>query len=33
MKEGCKKDARDDGQYIVLIGPKCFRCQGFGHMK
>ena len=28
-----KKDARDVGQYIVLAGPKCFRCQGFGHMK
>ena len=28
-----KKDARDDGQYIVPSGPKCFGCQGFGHMK
>ena len=28
-----KKDARDGGQYIVPAGPKCFRCQGFGHMK
>ena len=28
-----KKDARDDGQYIVLAGPKCFGCHGFGHMK
>ena len=28
-----KKDARDDGQYTVPSGPKCFRCQGFGHMK
>ena len=28
-----KKDARDDSQYIVLARPKCFRCQGFGHMK
>ena len=28
-----KKDARDGGQYIVPIGPKCFRCQGFDHMK
>ena len=26
-----KKDARDGG--IVPSGPKCFRCQGFGHMK
>ena len=28
-----KKDAKDDSQYIVPSGPKCFRCQGFGHMK
>ena len=28
-----KKDAQDGGQYTVLIGPKCFGCQGFGHMK
>ena len=28
-----KKDARDGGQYIVPSGPKCFRCQGFGHVK
>ena len=28
-----KKDARDGGQYTVPAGPKCFRCQGFGHMK
>ena len=28
-----KKDARDDGQYTIPSGPKCFRCQGFGHMK
>ena len=28
-----KKDARDGGQYIVPSGPKCFRCQSFGHMK
>ena len=28
-----KKDARDDGQYIVPSRPKCFRRQGFGHMK
>ena len=26
-------DARDGGQYIVPTGPKCFGCQGFGHMK
>ena len=28
-----KKDARDDGQYIVPIRPKFFGCQGFSHMK
>ena len=28
-----KKDARDDSQYIVPSRPKCFGCQGFGHMK
>ena len=28
-----KKDARDRGQYTILSGPKCFGCQGFGHMK
>ena len=28
-----KKDARDGGQYTVPSGPKCFRCQDFGHMK
>ena len=28
-----KKNARDGGQYIVPSGRKCFRCQGFGHMK
>ena len=28
-----KKDARDGGQYTVPLGPKCFRCQGFSHMK
>ena len=28
-----KKDARDGSQYIVPSRPKCFRCQGFGHMK
>ena len=28
-----KKYARDGGQYIVPSGPKCFGCQGFGHMK
>ena len=28
-----KKDARDGGQYTIPLGPKCFVCQGFGHMK
>ena len=28
-----KKDTRDGGQYTVPSGPKCFGCQGFGHMK
>ena len=28
-----KKDARDGSQYIIPAGPKCFRCQAFGHMK
>ena len=28
-----KNDARDGGQYTVPSGPKCFGCQGFGHMK
>ena len=28
-----KKDARDGDQYTVPSEPKCFGCQGFGHMK
>ena len=28
-----KKDAKDDGQYTIPSRPKCFGCQGFGHMK
>ena len=28
-----KKDTRYGGQYTVPSGPKCFGCQGFGHMK
>ena len=28
-----KKHARDGGQYTVPARPKCFGCQGFGHMK
>ena len=28
-----KKDVKEGGQYTVPAGPKCFGCQGFGHMK
>ena len=28
-----KKDAKEGGQCTVLARPKCFGCQGFGHMK
>ena len=28
-----KKDVRDGDQYTVSSRPKCFGCQGFGHMK
>ena len=28
-----KMDAWDGGQYTVPTGLKCFRCQGFDHMK
>ena len=28
-----KKNAKEGGQYTVPAGPKCFGCQGFGHMK
>ena len=28
-----KKDAKEGSQCIVPAGPKCFGCQGFGHMK
>ena len=28
-----KNNAKEDGQYTVPTGPKCFGCQGFGHMK
>ena len=28
-----KKDARDGSQYTIPLGPKCFGCQGFDHMK
>ena len=28
-----KKDTKEGGQYTIPAGPKCFGCQGFGHMK
>ena len=28
-----KKDAKDDSQYTIPFVPKCFRCQGLGHVK
>ena len=28
-----KKDTKDGGQYTIPSGPKCFKCQGFGHVK
>ena len=28
-----KKDAKDGSQYTVPSGPKCFKCQDFGHIK
>ena len=28
-----RKDAKGGGQYTVPAEPKCFGCQGFGHMK
>ena len=28
-----KKDAKDGSQYTIPFEPKCFGCQGFGHMK
>ena len=28
-----KNDAKDGGQYTIPSRPKCFGCQGFGHMK
>ena len=28
-----KKDAKDGGQHTIPSEPKCFGCQGFGHMK
>ena len=28
-----KKEARDGSRYTVPSGPKCFGCQGFGHVK
>ena len=28
-----RNDAKEGDQYTVPAGPKCFRCQGFDHMK
>ena len=28
-----KKDVKEGGQYTIPVGPKCFGCQGFGHIK
>ena len=28
-----KKDGKDGGQYTIPSEPKCFGCQGCGHMK
>ena len=28
-----KKDAKEGGWYTIPVGPKCFGCQGFEHMK
>ena len=28
-----KKDTKDGSQYTIPSGPKCFECQGFGHIK
>ena len=28
-----KKNAKEGGQYTIPSKPKCFECQGFGHMK
>ena len=28
-----KKDIKEDSQYTIPSGPKCFGCQGFGHLK
>ena len=32
-QERGKKDAKNSSKYTVPSGPKCFGCQGFGHMK
>ena len=32
-QEKGKKDTKEGGQYTIPAGPKCFGCQGFGHMK
>ena len=28
-----KKDGKEGGPYTIPMGPKCFGCQDFGHMK
>ena len=28
-----KKDVKEGGQYTIPLGPKCFGCQDFSHMK
>ena len=33
VKTKGKMMPRMGGQYTIPFGPKCFRCQGFGHMK
>ena len=33
VKTKGKKDVRDGSQYTVPTGPKCYKCQGFSHMK
>ena len=32
-KDKGKKDTKNGGQYTIPFGPKCFKCQSFGHIK
>ena len=32
-QERGKEDVKHGGQYTIPSRPKCFRCQGFGHIK